>query len=137
MSGIKGKNTRPEIAFRKALRANGIQGYRCNCAGVLGHPDVCFLRLKIAIFLDGEFWHGKNPKALDLSLKTHRDYWLRKIQRNAERDIAVTDGLKAQGWIVLRFWEKDLETGMADAVSAVKRAIRARRLEAAFRPLSK
>jgi DNA mismatch endonuclease (patch repair protein) len=108
---IKSKNTKIEIFLGKAMWARGLR-YRKNCKDVFGKPDFCFKGKKIAIFCDSEFWHGK--KLLEgEQFKTNKEFWEAKIKRNIERDIEVTQKLKSDGWIVLRFWGdailKDIE----------------------------
>ena len=103
MSRIKSKETKPEIALRKALWKTGLRGYRKNCRKVLGTPDVCWPGKKVAIFLDSCFWHGcpthyREPK-------TNVEYWRPQIARNRKRDREMFLKLKAEGWLVLRLWE--------------------------------
>ena len=114
MRSVRSVGTAPEVAFRKALWANGLR-YRVSPKSLPGKPDVVLPKFKIAIFIDGDFWHGgqwKKRKLLQLDdqfTKTpSRDYWLRKIQRNMERDCAATAALQRAGWAVLRFWESNI-----------------------------
>ncbi len=135
MSGIRGKDTKAEVSFRKALTAAGIRGYRKNCPGVSGHPDICFKSLRIAIFLDGEFWHGYDLEATAAELKTNRAFWLSKSATNMARDRKVDSGLASQGYIVLRFWERESQTDTAACIAKVAATVKERRLARAFRPL--
>jgi DNA mismatch endonuclease (patch repair protein) len=102
MANIRSKNTKPEIKLRKLLWSAGIRGYRIHYK-LLGKPDIVFNKKKIAIFIDGCFWH-KCP--LDFQEpKTRKEYWMKKIQMNIERDKKVNDQLQSDGWTVVRIWE--------------------------------
>lgn len=113
MKKIKSKDTSPEITLRKALWAKGYR-YRKNDHTVFGKPDISFKGKKVAIFVDGEFWHGYNWEEKKLKIKSNRKYWIKKIEGNMARDHLVNDTLSSQGWKVLRFWDwkikKDLDS---------------------------
>lgn len=114
---IKSKNTKIELALGKAIWAVGLR-YRKHCKDVFGKPDFCFRSKKIAIFCDSEFWHGK--KFLDGErFKTNTDFWETKIQRNIQRDKQVNDQLLSDGWIVLRFWEKDIQKNIDFCIDTI------------------
>jgi DNA mismatch endonuclease (patch repair protein) len=105
MSNIKGKNTKPELRLRKALWAKGLR-YRLH-ATMIGRPDVIFPRQRLAIFVDGCFWHGcpihgTNPV-------TNSDFWEIKIKGNIERDRRITTQLTIDGWMVIRVWEHEIK----------------------------
>jgi DNA mismatch endonuclease, patch repair protein len=106
MSQIRAKNTTPEIKLRKALFRNGLRGYKIHY-NLEGKPDIVFTKYKIAIFIDGCFWH-KCPKCF-VEPKTRTDYWLKKIEKNKQRDKIVNKKLKNEGWFILRFWEHQIE----------------------------
>jgi len=106
MRRIKSKDTSIEKALRKVLWNKGIR-YRKNCKDIIGKPDICFKKYKIAVFCDSEFWHGKYYLEGKIP-KTNREYWEKKIKRNIERDKIVNKTLKNEGWKVLRFWGKDI-----------------------------
>ncbi|CAG2533463.1 T/G mismatch-specific endonuclease [Maribacter dokdonensis] len=112
MSKIRGKNTKPELAFRKALYAAGYR-YRIDYKKLIGKPDIALPKYKTVIFIDGEYWHGKNWEERKPKIKTNRDFWIAKIERNIQRDQEVNQELKRLGYTVFRFWEtqvkKDLE----------------------------
>lgn len=118
MRAIRSKNTKPEIILRKALWHRGIR-YRKNYKGLPGKPDIVITRCKIAIFVDGDFWHGKNMTVIDNQIQSNRSYWLPKIRRNKERDAEVNDALTEQGWIVLRFWESDIKKQLESCVAKI------------------
>jgi len=109
MQSIKGKNTGIELALGKALWAKGLR-YRKNDATVLGKPDFCFKQLKIAVFCDSEFWHGKDWDDKKLKLKSNQEFWNAKIERNIQRDKEVTEKLENDGWTVIRFWGEEITT---------------------------
>jgi DNA mismatch endonuclease (patch repair protein) len=106
MSRIRAKNTQPEIILRKAISKTGIRGYRLNYR-LLGKPDIVFPKRKIAIFIDGCFWH-KCPKCFKKPA-TNKKFWLEKIEGNKRRDKKVNRHYKKMGWKIIRIWEHDLE----------------------------
>jgi len=119
MSHIKGKDTKIEVLLRKELWHRGLR-YRKNYTGVVGKPDIVFLRKKIAVFCDSEFWHGKMLME-GKAPKTNRDYWLPKLQRNIERDKEVTSELLSMGWTVLRFWEADIQKDVTVCADTIEK----------------
>lgn len=124
MQHIKSKGTQIERIFRKALWREGIR-YRKNYDKLPGKPDIAITKYKIAIFCDGEFFHGKDWEQLKIKLKNsnNSDYWIKKIQRNINRDYEVEQAIRAKGWIVLRFWGKDIKHDVNMCVKTVKEAI--------------
>lgn len=104
MRANKAKNTRPELTVRKALRANGLRGYRLHTKKIPGRPDICFIGKKVAIFVNGCFWHRCPHCKLPLP-KTNREFWRKKFLRNIERDRLKEKRLTDDGWTVLTFWE--------------------------------
>ena len=124
MQAIRSKDTKIEILLRKALWHEGIR-YRKNYKVCSCHPDIVITKYKIAVFCDGEFWHGKSMERYDVT--TNVKYWHEKIKRNVERDLENTIELRDNGWIVLRFWETEIEKHLADCVAEVQRCIDARR----------
>ncbi|MCL5073656.1 MAG: very short patch repair endonuclease [Actinobacteria bacterium] len=106
MSQIRSKNTKAEIKLRKCLYGNGLRNYKIH-NNVLGKPDIFFSKKKIAIFIDGCFWH-KCPKCF-VRPKSKNEYWDKKIDKNVLRDKNVTKELKKLGFTVLRFWEHEIE----------------------------
>ena len=121
MQHIKSKDTTIEIRLRKALWHKGFR-YRKNDKKVFGTPDIVFKKAKIAIFCDSEFWHGKNFSKKRFG--TNKTYWENKIKRNIEHDLEVTIKLRDDGWVVLRFWEKDIETDVGMCVDIIAQKIR-------------
>ena len=113
MSAIRSKDTKPEMALRRALWQRGMR-YRVNVKELPGKPDIVFSKVRIAIFCDGDYWHGHNwalrgIASLDEELAGYSEYWQTKIRRNIERDRENTAKLKNDGWLVLRFWESEIK----------------------------
>ena len=117
MSAVKSKNTRPEMALRRALWLRGMR-YRVNVKELPGKPDIVFTRAKIVIFCDGDFWHGHNwairgLSSLDEELSRYSQFWKDKILGNIERDKSNTLKLKSGGWTVIRFWESEIKNDIS------------------------
>ncbi len=105
MSQIKYRDTKPEIVFRKLVWSKGLKGYRIKNK-VKGKPDLYFPRKKIAVFIDGCFWH-KCPECF-VKPKSNLKYWNAKIKRNRERDIEINRLLQNDGFSVIRIWEHEV-----------------------------
>ena len=105
MSRIRGKNTGPEIKLRKLLWTQGVRGYRIHYK-LPGKPDIIFTKKKIAIFIDGCFWH-KCPVCFQ-EPETRKEFWMKKIGSNVDRDLKNTQQLQNEEWTVLRFWEHEI-----------------------------
>lgn len=109
MQNIRSQNTKPEILLRKALWHKGIR-YRKNYAALPGKPDIVLTRQRIAIFVDGDFWHARGHRDHPgEQVRSNQEFWMKKLTNNVERDKAVNDELTEMGWIVLRFWESDVK----------------------------
>lgn len=122
MSKIKAKHSKVEIIVRKALWTNGYR-YRIHAKGVIGKPDIVFPKQKIAIFIDGDFWHGHNWEIKKSKLSSNKAYWIPKIERNIQRDKEVTRTLIANGWTVLRFWEHEVRKDLNLCIIRISRYI--------------
>jgi DNA mismatch endonuclease, patch repair protein len=118
MGQIRGRETQPEIVFRKALWNMGIR-YRKNCRQLPGKPDVAIQKYKLAIFIDGAFWHGYHWAEKKTSIKSNRDFWIPKIERNMQRDQEVGAQLEAMGYTVVRFWEHQLKKSLPSCLAIV------------------
>ncbi len=118
MSRIRGKDTGLELALRKALSKEGI-AYRLYSSKVFGHPDICIQKLRIAIFCDSEFWHGYHFEENQAKIHSNRSYWVPKIQRNIARDEEVNAKLKKEGYLVLRYWGKEIEKDLDRVVNDI------------------
>jgi DNA mismatch endonuclease (patch repair protein) len=116
MASIKNKDTVPELTLRAALWKAGLRGWRCHYRSP-GSPDVAFVRWKVAVFVDGVWWHG-HPDYLPRGRRG--EYWDAKIARNIERDARVNTELEAMGWRVVRVWDLDV---LAEPAAAVARVV--------------
>lgn len=129
MSQVKGRDTSPELALRKALWHRGLR-YRTNVTSLPGKPDIVFSGKRLLVFVDGDYWHGNQWLARGhASLEEQfdsvsgRDYWIHKLGRNMERDRRQTAELLQSGWHVIRFWESDLERNLGVCVERVVKAM--------------
>jgi len=107
MQAVKSKGSKIELALAKVLWAKGFR-YRKNDITVFGKPDFTIKKHKLAIFVDSEFWHGKDWEIRKYDHKSNQEFWQKKIERNIQRDIEVNDYLLNNGWKVLRFWGKEV-----------------------------
>lgn len=123
MKQVKNKDSKIEILLRKELWKRGLR-YRKNTNKVFGHPDIAFIGKKIAVFCDSEFWHGFNWEEKKKEIKSNKEFWLKKIERNMARDIEVNTRLNEDGWIVLRFWGKDIKKDTAKCADIIEKAVR-------------
>ncbi|KGO85977.1 restriction endonuclease HpaII [Flavobacterium rivuli WB 3.3-2 = DSM 21788] len=119
MRAIKSKDTTEELMLAKALWHKGLR-YRKNNKSVFGRPDITFKRYKIAIFVDGEFFHGYNWEERKFRIKSNQDYWIPKIERNIQRDKEVNEFLIQSGWIVIRFWGNFIKKNLKACVSVIE-----------------
>ena len=120
MRRVKGQNTKPEILLRKAMFAIGLRGWRCHRNDLPGKPDIVFGKARLAIFVDGAFWHGHPSKYWR---GRSSGYWDTKIQRNIERDRAVNQQLTAHGWNIIRLWDFEVEADPQKAAFRVNQAL--------------
>ena len=123
MQSNKSKGTKPELVLAKAMWALGLR-YRKNSGSIFGKPDFSFKKYKVAVFVDGEFWHGKDWERKKAEIKVNREFWIAKIERNIRRDMEVTGRLKAEGWTVLRFWSNDVVKNAGCHAEKVRQAVR-------------
>jgi DNA (cytosine-5)-methyltransferase 1 len=122
MKAVKNKNSQIEIVLGRSLWNKGLR-YRKNNKTVFGKPDFTFKKHKVAVFCDGEFWHGKDWEIRKHDHKSNQDFWLPKIEKNIERDKKVTAELEKQGWTVLRFWGKDILNNLENCVIEIENII--------------
>jgi len=118
MSKIKGKNTKPELLFRKALFGTGVR-YRVNNRKLPGKPDISNQSKKFVVFIDGEFWHGYNWEEKKDKIKSNRAFWIPKIERNMQRDREATYLLRSMGYRVFRFWDFEIKKELFRCLSEV------------------
>lgn len=124
MQHIKADNTEIEVKLRKALWNKGYR-YRKNYKELPGKPDITLTKYKIAIFCDGEFFHGKDWEILKprLEKSNNSEYWISKISRNQQRDDEVNKKLLYMGWTVIRFWGKDILHNTDECVKVIEETI--------------
>jgi len=122
MSANLGKNTKPELALRKALRAIGLPGYRLHWKKAFGRPDIAYPGRTIAIFVNGCYWHRCPYCNLPLP-KSNTDFWVNKFERNKERDAEKILKLEEEGWRVLVFWECEIKNDVFTCAGKVKEEI--------------
>jgi DNA mismatch endonuclease Vsr len=122
MQAVKATGSKIETALAKELWALGYR-YRKNDKSVFGKPDLTMKRYKLAIFVDSEFWHGKDWNDRKHDHKSNQDFWFKKIQRNIERDKEVNEQLLKDGWKVLRFWGKDVIKNLRNCTDIIIRTI--------------
>jgi DNA (cytosine-5)-methyltransferase 1 len=123
MGKVHSRDTEPEMLFRRALWGRGVR-YRTCPQDITGKPDIVVRAKKLAIFIDGDFWHGGQWSRRKLSSlesqftrSKSRDYWLTKIRKNMERDCRSTAALISEGWTVLRFWESDIKKNLDKCIT--------------------
>ena len=124
MSANRSQNTRPEMDLRRALWARG-RRYRVHVRELPGRPDIVFRKQRLAVFCDGDFWHGRawHNRRERLRKGANADYWIPKIGANIARDARYTAELEEAGWTVLRLWESDIRQDPEAAADRVERAL--------------
>jgi len=118
MSKIRGKDTKLELQFRKALWKEGVR-FRVDSKTLPGRPDVRIKKYKLAIFIDGEFWHGYNWDERKPNIKSNRGFWIPKIERNMQRDREVNQQLKEMDFTVFRFWTHEVKDNLKICINDV------------------
>jgi DNA mismatch endonuclease (patch repair protein) len=126
MQAVKNKDSQIEVVLRKALFSKGYR-YRKNYAKVFGKPDIVFTKERIAIFCDSEFWHGYDWENRKSDFKSRQDFWIPKIERNMERDREVNAQLESEGYIVLRYWGKQIKKDLNLIVDEIESVVVDRR----------
>ena len=130
MQHIKSRDTKIEVILRKALWKRGYR-YRKNYDKLPGHPDIAITKYKIAIFCDGEFFHGKDWEVLKprLEKSNNSEFWISKISRNRERDEEINKRLLFEGWTVIRFWGSDIKKHAEECVKVIEECIFSKKIE--------
>ncbi|MFD2034427.1 very short patch repair endonuclease [Belliella marina] len=118
MSKIKGKDTKPEILLKKALWHAGVR-YRSNKRKLPGKPDISLIKYRLVIFVDGTFWHGHDWQKRKHQIKSNREFWIPKIERNMQRDREINHFYQSKGWIILRFWDFEVKEELGMCVKKV------------------
>ena len=126
MQAIKSQDTSIELRLRKALWARGVR-YRKNYRKLIGRPDIVLTKYKIAIFCDSDYWHGYDWENRHQRIKSNREYWIPKIERNMARDKEVNEALARDGWTVLRFWEWQIRKQLNECVEEILKTIDSRK----------
>lgn len=122
MSRIKSNDTQPELLLRRKLWSLGYR-YRKNYSKLPGKPDVAFIRYHVAIFVDGEFWHGYKWKEKKARIQSNSHYWIQKIERNMARDRNNTLSLSRLGWTVIRFWAHEVQENPDSCVNEILKSL--------------
>ena len=125
MSRIRGKDTSIEVTLRKALYERGCR-YRCNSKYIFGHPDISFKGVKVVVFCDSEFWHGKDFEENEKKIQSNREYWIPKIKRNIERDKEVNEKLTKEGYLIFRFWGGEIQKSLDKCVTKILEGLSSR-----------
>lgn len=125
MQAIKNKDSVIEKLLREELWHRGLR-YQKNVKKIYGCPDIAFIGKKVAIFCDSEFWHGYDWKKRKDDIKTRREFWIPKIERNIQRDKEVTERLESDGWIVLRFWGNSIKEKLKECADIIEDTVRNR-----------
>ncbi|MEQ2939084.1 very short patch repair endonuclease [Fusicatenibacter saccharivorans] len=125
MRQVKNKDSEIELMLRRELWKRNIR-YRKNVTRIFGKPDIAFIRKKVAVFVDSEFWHGFNWEVKKNEVKSNRDFWIAKIERNMERDAEVNQYLQNEGWLVLRFWGNEIKKDVVTCADKIESALKER-----------
>ena len=125
MRAVKNKDSAIEVLLRRELWRRGLR-YRKNVAGLTGKPDIVFMGKKIAVFCDGDFWHGYDWDNRKNDIKSRKEFWIPKIERNMQRDIEVNEALERDGWLVLRFWGNEIKTNCSACADKIEMILRSR-----------
>ena len=125
MQAVKNTDSQIELMLRKELWARGLR-YQKNVSGITGKPDIVFKGKKVVVFCDSEFFHGYDWENRKNDIKSNRDFWISKIERNIQRDKEVTACLEEDGWIVLRFWGRDIKKELNKCADCIEEVLRNR-----------
>lgn len=128
MRAIRGRDTKPEVALRRALSAYGYR-YRLHVKSLVGKPDLVFRKARVIVFVDGDFWHGRTLLNGGRPVLKHQfqgpraNWWVRKIEYNVAKDHRITRILRSQGWTVIRVWGTDVLTDTRRVTKKIVRAL--------------
>ena len=122
MKALSHKKSKVESVLAKALWHKGYH-YRLNYKKLPGTPDIALTKYKIAIFVDGEFWHGKDFEKTKEKLKNNKNYWIEKIEENIQRDIKNDNLLRQIDWIPIHFWSNDVKSYLAYCINEIEEII--------------
>ncbi len=127
MSRIRGRDTKPELLLRRALWARDIR-YRLHDRSLPGRPDIVIRKYRLAIFVDGEFWHGRDWEKRREHIHANRGFWIPKIERNMQKDKQATRTLRDMGYVVFRFWSQEILRELPRVVNQIELFLETRRL---------
>lgn len=122
MQAVKNSGSKIETMLQKELWHRGLR-YRKNAKQVYGKPDIAFIGKKIAVFCDSEFFHGYDWENKQKEIKSNRDFWIPKIERNMKRDLEVNEKLQSEGWTVIRFWGNDIKSNLKECADIIEKAL--------------
>lgn len=120
MSRIKGKDTKPEVRVRSALHKKGLR-FRKHVKELPGRPDIVFSKARVAVFIDGDFWHGYQYSSWENKVS---DFWKQKITKTQERDAENSRKLTEQGWLVIRIWQHEIQKDFESSITRIDSVIR-------------
>ncbi|MGJ1417685.1 very short patch repair endonuclease [Sphingobacterium multivorum] len=127
MSKIRSRNSKPELILRRALWMRNIR-FRLHDKSLPGTPDIVIKKYKLAIFVDGEFWHGFDWKNNKERIKSNRLFWIPKIERNMQKDIRVNKALREMDYVVFRFWTQDILKNLPTVINQIELFLETRKL---------
>jgi len=127
MSRIRSKGSKPEMILRRALWAKNVR-YRLHEKSLPGKPDIAIKKYKLAIFVDGEFWHGFDWENRRDRIKSNRRFWLPKIERNMQKDERTNRALRSMGYTVFRFWSEDVQKNLPAVLNQIELYLESRKL---------
>ena len=119
MRNVKSKDSQIELTLRRELWKRNLR-YRKNVQRIFGKPDIAFIGKRIAVFVDSEFWHGFDWLNKQKEIKSNRDFWIAKIERNIKRDLEVTKKLESEGWTVIRIWGNEIKHNLQDVADIIE-----------------
>ena len=123
MRAIRSKDSKIELRLRSALWAKGYR-YRVNVSDIFGKPDIVFTKYRIVIFVDSEFWHGFDWEQRRNEIQSNKEFWTKKIESNIARDRTVNMELRKMGWIVLRFWGREITENLDRCIKDIERQLK-------------
>jgi DNA mismatch endonuclease (patch repair protein) len=123
MQAIRSTATKEEVLLAKNLWQRGFR-YRKNDKKIIGKPDLTFRGKKVAVFIDSEFFHGKNWETEKYRIKSNTEFWWTKIEKNMARDLMVTKILEEGGWKVIRFWSVDVRKNLMHCIGQIEKSLR-------------
>lgn len=127
MAKIKSRDTRAELLLRRALWLRNIR-YRLHDRSLPGRPDIVIRKYQLAIFVDGEFWHGHDWSNTKHNIHSNREFWIPKIERNIQKDQQTTRTLRDMGYVVFRFWSQDILKNLPQVINQIELFLETRRL---------